>query len=331
MKDGYILKSHDSGQPQNGEMDLINNYTRRKLKSEEVYVFTVVLCDNDIDREYERFSDEALNELSKLFVGKTGIMDHETTSENQMARIFDCKVEEVEGKVNQVNMPYRRLVARAYMPRCSKNEDFILELDSGIKKEVSVGCSVDSIKCSICGEDVKSSLCDHIKGREYKTSVGTQVCHMVLDNPKDAYEWSFVAVPAQREAGVIKSFGKSFEGGEIGMNEVMKKLSLGETVNLSKSQTRELYKYISELEEKATVGNAYVDELKSEVLKLSAMVQPDIDLAVMKSITNKMSITELKSFKKSYKAKVSSVVPVSPQLVSEKSEPQDSVNLQFKI
>lgn len=108
-------------------------------------------------------------------------------------------------------------------------------------------------------------------------------------------------------------------------------MSLGETVNLSKSQTRELYKYISELEEKATVGNAYVDELKSEVLKLSAMVQPDIDLAVMKSITNKMSITELKSFKKSYKAKVSSVVPVSPQLVSEKSEPQDSVNLQFKI
>ena len=331
MKEGYVLKSLDSGHPQEGEMDLINNYTRRRLNEEEVYVFTVVLCDNDIDREYERFTDNSLDILSKLFVGKTGIMDHETSSENQTARIFSCRVESVDGRVNQVNMPYRRLVARAYMPRSKKNEDFILELDSGIKKEVSVGCSVDSITCSICGEDVKSGICEHIKGREYKLSSGTHICHMILDNPKDAYEWSFVAVPAQKEAGVIKAFSAAMEGGELKMQDVIKKLKLGDTVNLTKEQSRELYEYISKLEERAKVGNAYKEELKAEVIKLSALVQPEIDLNIMKSVTEKMSISELKSFKVSYKSKASGIVPVNPQLVSEKSEIRENLNTQFKI
>ena len=33
------------------ELELINAYSRRKLTKDEVYVFGVVLCDNDIDRQ----------------------------------------------------------------------------------------------------------------------------------------------------------------------------------------------------------------------------------------------------------------------------------------
>lgn len=56
------------------ELELINAYSRRKLTKDEVYVFGVVLCDNDIDRDNERFTVESLFELEKLFVGKTGIL-----------------------------------------------------------------------------------------------------------------------------------------------------------------------------------------------------------------------------------------------------------------
>ena len=35
------------------ELELINAYSRRKLTKDEVYVFGVVLCDNDIDRDNE--------------------------------------------------------------------------------------------------------------------------------------------------------------------------------------------------------------------------------------------------------------------------------------
>lgn len=53
-------------------LDKINKFTRRPLTEEEVYVFPAVLCDNDIDRDGERFSDEALETLRELFVGRTG-------------------------------------------------------------------------------------------------------------------------------------------------------------------------------------------------------------------------------------------------------------------
>lgn len=54
----------------------LNQFTRRTLTQEEVFLFDVRLCDNEIDRDGERFSLEALEQLKTLFVGKTGIFDH---------------------------------------------------------------------------------------------------------------------------------------------------------------------------------------------------------------------------------------------------------------
>lgn len=33
------------------ELDLINQYTKRRFSADEVYTFSVVLCDNEIDRD----------------------------------------------------------------------------------------------------------------------------------------------------------------------------------------------------------------------------------------------------------------------------------------
>ena len=70
-----------------GELELINKHTRTPLTENDVYAFSVILCDNDIDRDFERFSDNALDELAKLFDGVTGIADHNPKSSNQTARI----------------------------------------------------------------------------------------------------------------------------------------------------------------------------------------------------------------------------------------------------
>ena len=45
-------------------LEKINRFTRRELGEDEVYTFSVILCDNDIDRDLERFSDEALVTLA---------------------------------------------------------------------------------------------------------------------------------------------------------------------------------------------------------------------------------------------------------------------------
>jgi hypothetical protein len=53
-----------SGVPTAEELALIGRYTRRELAPEEVYTFPVLLCDNEIDREGERFSIPALEKLA---------------------------------------------------------------------------------------------------------------------------------------------------------------------------------------------------------------------------------------------------------------------------
>lgn len=331
MKDGYVIKNKLAAETTNEELELINKLTRRKFTEGEIYTFSVVLCDNDIDRESERFTDNALDKLAELYVGKTGILDHNPTSENQTARIYACKVETVDGKTNKLKEAYKRLVAKAYMPRSAKNENTILEIDSGIKKEVSVGCSMESKTCSVCGKDMKSEACAHIKGRRYKKDGVYHFCHAILDNPTDAYEWSFVAVPAQREAGIIKEFIPNRNGGDIKMEDIIKSLGSGQSVSLSETKCTQLFDLIKGLKEKAEIGSFYKEELKNEVVKLSAMVQPEISLSLIKNVAEKLSIEELKSFRDSFKTKLSSLIPAKPQFTPEKSELPKNQNVQFKI
>ncbi len=184
------------------DMELINKYSRKALSEEDVYTFSVVLCDNDVDRDYEHFTADTLQKLAEMFVGVTGIYDHEPSAKNQAARIYDCKCEAVEGKKTALGEDYVRVVAKAYMPVCESSKEMITMLDSGIRKEVSVGCGIAKCSCSICGADMRDHACSHIRGERYNG----KLCCGVLSDPTDAYEWSFTAVPAQRKAGVIKSF-----------------------------------------------------------------------------------------------------------------------------
>ena len=190
------------------KLDKINTFTRRPLREEEIYAFPLTLCDNDIDRDGERFSDEALLTMSKLFIGKTGIFDHNPTGDNQTARIFDAEVVVSPEKHTKDGRVYRYLRAEAYMVRTDRNADLITEIDAGIKKEVSVSCSANKRICSVCGADINKEPCEHHKGHLY---IGSGECHVILDDITDAYEWSFVAVPAQINAGVTKKYNPEKE------------------------------------------------------------------------------------------------------------------------
>lgn len=331
MKCGYLIKGVSSDKLSADELKLINNYTRRDLKKEEVYVFSVVLCDNEIDRDYECFTKESLDKLAEMFVGKTGIVDHDMKCENQKARIFDCKVDKVDGKLTSYKKQYYRLLARAYMPKTDENKDFILEIDSGIKKEVSVSCCINKYICSICGSDQSVSPCRHIKGRKYENQ--NSICHVLLEEPTDAYEWSFVAVPAQRSAGVIKRFGVNSKGGDDKMDSIIKALSLGEDVELSRSQAKKLYNLILELEELSKDGKVYRNDMKKEVVRLCSIAQPNIDSKTMESVADKMTMKELKSFRDSFEEDAYEKFPKKPQLSPNKSlnEKQEKKNTQFKI
>ena len=87
------------------------------------------------------------------------------------------------------------------MVRTASNGDLISEIQSGIKKETSISCTMGEKLCSVCGADMYKGGCDHEKGGEY----GGKLCYHILDEPLEAYEWSFVAVPAQVQKNGTKS------------------------------------------------------------------------------------------------------------------------------
>lgn len=175
------------------ELALINKQALRELTAEEVFTFRMAACDNQVDRDHERFTDKALEGLAPLFVGKTVLMDHTWSAASQTARIYAADVED-HGEVKQ-------LVLRCYMPRSDATAGTIAAIETGILRECSVGCAMGSAVCSICGTDQTKAYCEHRAGKTYDG----QLCVMALDAPQDVYEVSFVAVPAQPEAGVIKS------------------------------------------------------------------------------------------------------------------------------
>lgn len=311
MKTGKIIKS-TSNAVSSDDLKLINRYTRRELNADEVYVFSVVLCDNDIDRDFERFTVEALFELEKLFVGKTGIFDHTPSAKNQTARIFECKVEAVDGVKTTSGDDYFRLVARAYLPKSESNADFILSLDSGILKEVSVGCAVKHTVCSICSNDMNSVSCNHTKGMTYNG----QLCFGQLCDVYDAYEFSFVAIPAQKNAMVIKALNVSKKENET-MKDILSALKKGEQLSLKSRECESLMGYISHLESEAKIGKLYREQLRESATKSMALAQPYLDTDTIKGIVENLSVEQLKKLCDAYEKNALSKEPLV-QLKSDK-------------
>ncbi len=297
-----IAENEETRTKDSGELALINRYSRKQLKEDDVYTFSVVLCDNDIDRDNEHFSDEALEKLAELYVGVTGIYDHDPSAKNQVARIYKAETETVPGRVTAYGAPYRRVVAKAYIPRCKSSEEIIAMLDSGIRKEVSVGCGIGSCTCSICGEDMRSHACEHKKGEVYDG----KLCCGILSDPTDAYEWSFIAVPAQKNAGVIKSF----------LSGAYSRGSSGGAETISREDADTLKEYISSLKKQAEEGERYKSALRLDVVKAGITAKVGIECSLLERMVSNLSVDELLKLKSGFEEMTSRILPIRPQTLS---------------
>ena len=250
------------------ELDQINRFSKAELTADQVYTFSVRLCDNEVDRGFERFGTEDLERLGELFLGKSGIFDHQWSAKGQTARIYRTEVVREPGTVTAA------------------------EIEGGIKKEVSVGCSMGRSVCSVCGAE--NGACGHVKGQMY----GEKLCFMELKDPKDAYEWSFVAVPAQPRAGVVKRFGS--EGTEL-----------------------------RTLRKQAELGQRYLTGLRREVVRLAMLADSALDGRVFAKAVGRLEEDELLELKGAYEAQVAKRFPVPVQLRQRQAElPEDAAVFQ---
>lgn len=271
------------------KLEKIRNYTRKDLTADEIYTFPLILCDNEIDRDGEKFTVEALKTLSELFVGKTGIFDHNMSSKDQTARIYETEVLVDDTRKTADGESYTCIKAQAYMLRSEKNADLINEIDAGIKKETSIGCSVGSVKCSVCGKDMRNGSCEHIRGQVYD---GKKCCRL-LSEPTDAYEWSFVAVPAQKNAGVVKSFDPTRE---------------------------DLSKWADE----------FRLEMRECIIKDGARAMPGLESGVLSLVCDSLPTDVLKKFRNALRSESAKHLPLVRQLVQTEAAAKTDNN-EYKI
>jgi len=303
--------------PNSADMEMINLYARKALEPQDVYTFRLLLCDNEVDRDFERFDTAALQTLAELFVGKTGLFNHSMNARDQTSRLFAAEVVTDGGRMTSTGEPYTFIRAKAYMPKTAKNADLIAEIDAGIKKEASIGCSVRRLTCSVCGADRKTENCGHHKGK----SCGGQICHTVLSEPADAYEWSFVAVPAQVNAGIMKTYKTKKEMKT--MENILKALrETGDEITLGRQEKENLLTHIEGLEKQAAQGKAYREELTMEVIRMGLITLPQIGGESLNGICERLTVGELRELKKAFADSGEKIVPMKPQLKPEpRTEP----------
>ncbi len=212
---GVILKVASVSPLECTDEDLkkINKYTLCPVKAEDVFIFKATMADNEQDdRNYCPFNLKALQDLKRLYPGKTMLKDHRRVADNQIARIYDTELVQNATKQTELGELHTELVAKIYMIKTDSNKDLIAEIMGGIKKEVSTSTVPEKMICNICGTDNMKSYCRHYPGFEYTIDDGSakgtkKRCKMLLHGAKEAYELSFVAVPAQPRAGTHKSIG----------------------------------------------------------------------------------------------------------------------------
>ena len=278
-----------SGKPTAAQLEAINAQAKGTLTEDQVYVFSLRLCDDRVDRDYERFDTAALPELAKMFIGKTGIADHRWSTEGQVARIFETQV------VREEAVSF--LKAWAYIRRGGNADTVIADIEAGIKKEVSIGCAMGRSVCSVCGSEYGS--CGHEKGSYYDG----QLCCAILKEPMDAYEFSFVAVPAQRDAGVLKGMGTN-------------QRSLKELACAFGAQ-----KEYAALMKEAQLGRKYRQELEENVVKLCLSLELGAEREVLMGIVSKAAAEDLLALREALKGRMEEMYPVHCQLASAKEAP----------
>ena len=181
------------------DMELINKFAYKPLTPDDVYVFSIKLCDSERDRDNERFAWSALKDIKELAIGKQGIIDRGYVKSSIIARIFDTTFCTDMGFDKDENPKYW-VEAKAYMVRNADTEEVIKEINAGIKKEVSISCSCFDMVCSVCG--CKWGHCQHKLGERY----GREICTKEIGSVNDLYEWSFVVPPIHSEKSKVRRY-----------------------------------------------------------------------------------------------------------------------------
>lgn len=174
------------------EMEKIQSFSLVDLKREELAVFRMNLCNDQIDRHSSRFPAKELRTINEMIVGKPTLVNHDM-SEPVVGRFFDSRLATVPTGPHSISVSKEALSVQpsTYMLRGAGNDDLIKHIEAGILSATSIGFAFEHPECSICSCDIRA--CAHWEGEDYDG----EVCHYIMNGVTDVFEGSIVALGSQ--------------------------------------------------------------------------------------------------------------------------------------
>lgn len=161
----------------------VNRYALRPLRRDEYAVFSLDLCNNQIDKHFSRFPEEELEKIDRMTPGRPLMERHDLRGSLPRGTFFRSELHREEGCLS--------VRPDVYVLRTAENADFILNIEGGVYRETSIGFSFRMPECSICGKDIRT--CDHVPGNSY----GAQLCYFIMRDVLEVIEGSVVPAGSQ--------------------------------------------------------------------------------------------------------------------------------------
>lgn len=293
-------KVKEDYRPSEEQLRKINLYSNTDIEKNDVYVFTMEACNQDVDRHDEMLKPKALQTGAQMSMDKPIQLNHWMDVESSVGKIFDAKV-------------YKKaLLQTCFIPDTNENQPLLQKMFSGVVNKVSVhfGMNPKDYVCSSCGKSLYSYECDHYPG--YSDEKGAVVIGYIMDF-SDYYETSLVAVPAQPKAGFRRNELADDEGSEKSLaaitlkpvfvteNETVGKISSEKSLNSGESNSMDENEKVAPANPEIPADAAKsvddkIEALTQAVLKLGESVVTCLD-AQKKASEDLKSLVEASSEK----------------------------------
>ena len=175
---------------EDADLAAINRYALKPVERENVAVFTIEVCHDQVDKHFSRFPKEELETIARLVPGRPLMLLHDIRTKMPLGKIFRGWLALNDQHTETEH--YRSSVqADVYVLRTAENASAIENIEGGVWAETSIGFSFRLPECSICNSDLRS--CDHQPGRTYE---GRQ-CHYIMREVLEVIETSLVPSGSQ--------------------------------------------------------------------------------------------------------------------------------------
>lgn len=207
------------GRPTKEQLEKINRLSKVELTEDDVYVFHNLMIDNAVTSYYTIVHENLLRKFSVDVKKGVGLILSHDSSKLPIGRSFDSTL--VEEWDEETGEALKSLYGDFYIALGRNTEsgmttdDIVRGIDSGTIFATSIGFSAKTMKCSICGHDIRSWDCPHWPGKEYivenEEGVGeTVTCYVIIgeDGVGELIENSLVYAGACSRASIVNEYSK---------------------------------------------------------------------------------------------------------------------------